>query len=94
MAPLGSRTPSLKNTSFSFRLLDHCDDKEADALRSKIYSSCTEILKSDDSSPHLLSTIMDLEREEGSKQGDRTKMQSAIEVRTGFAHLLVSSPPP
>jgi len=60
-------------------LLDNCDENEVDALRSKIYSSCTEILKSDDSSPYLLSTMMDLEREEGSKQGDRIKMQNAID---------------
>ena len=67
-------------------LLDHCNENEADELRSKIYSSCTEIQKSGNTSPYLLSTIMDLDREEGLKKNNTEKLQNAIEICNSLAN--------
>ena len=66
--------------------MDHCEENEADELRSKIYSSCIELQKAGNTSPYLLSTIMDLEKEEGLKNNNREKLQSAIEVTINNKH--------
>ena len=67
-------------------LLDHCDKNEAEAFRLKVYASCMEIRESGNTSPYLLSTIMDLDRQEGLKKSDRMKMQHAIEICTSLAN--------
>ena len=60
--------------------MDNCNESESDGLRSKIYSCCTEMKSSGNSSPYLLSTIMDLDKEEGLRKGDTAQLQNAIQV--------------
>lgn len=67
-------------------LLDNCDESESDELRSKIHSCCTEIQNSGNTSPYLLSTIMDLDKEEGLRKSDTVKLQNAIQICYSLAN--------
>lgn len=67
-------------------LLDNCNESESDGLRSKIYSCCTEMKSSGNSSPYLLSTIMDLDKEEGLRKGDTAQLQNAIQICYSLAN--------
>ena len=65
--------------------MDHCEESEAEPLRKQLHSFCTELLNGDDinkkTSPYLLAMLLDLEREEALKNGDKTKLDSAIKVK-------------
>ena len=66
--------------SLFIRLLNHCDVSEEVQLRSKIHSFCSEMQKDGNTSPYLLSTIMDLDKDEGLKNKDIAKLENAIQV--------------
>ena len=73
--------PSLtKEKSLFIRLLNHCDVSEEVQLRSKIHSFCSEMQKDGNTSPYLLSTIMDLDKDEGLKNKDIAKLGNAVQV--------------
>ena len=60
--------------------MNHCEENEEEQLRSKIYSFCIEMQSDGNTSPYLLSTIMDLDKDEGLKNKDVTKLENAIQV--------------
>ena len=61
-------------------MLNHCDVSEEVQLRSKIHSFCSELQKDGNTSPYLLSTIMDLDKDEGLKNKDIAKLENALQV--------------
>ena len=61
-------------------MLNHCDVSEEVELRSKIHSFCSEMQKDGNTSPYLLSTIIDLDKDEGLKNKDIAKLENAAQV--------------
>merc|ERR1712109_218863 len=60
-------------------LINHCSEYEADQLKSKIYVFCVEMQKEGNTSPYLLSTIMDLDK-------DEAKLKNAIQLCNSLAN--------
>ena len=73
---------------FLHRLLDHCDKNESNNLKTKVHAFCSEILNDGElhpdktTSPYLLATLIDLDREAGAKEHNKTKLEKAVEVGT------------
>jgi len=66
-------------------LLNHCDVSEEVELRSKIHSFCSEMQKDGNTSPYLLSTIIDLDKDEGLKNKDIAKLENAAQLCKSLA---------
>ena len=69
----------------TYRLINHCSVFEVDQLKSRIYSYCIEMQKEGNTSPYLLSTIIDLDKDEGLKNKDVSKLENAIQVSLPLA---------
>ena len=67
-------------------LMNHCSVNEVDSLKSKIYNFCVEMQKEGNTSPYLLSTIMDLDKDEGLKNKDVAKLENAIQICNSLAN--------